>query len=106
MPFTCVKPVRSLASDTVLPGVCYRLWSAEDHDQLLPCTPPEILTADVSPLALTLASWGCLADVSGLPWLDQPEPQAMQEATLLLRDLAAVSDKGKLTETGWFGWPS
>lgn len=80
--------------------MCYRLWSAEDHHQLLPCSPPEILTADLAQLALTLASWGSLADVAGLPWLDQPDPQAMQEARLLLRDLAAVDDKGKLTDTG------
>lgn len=93
-------------------GVCYRLWSPDDHDQLLPSTPPEIVSADLAPLALTLANWGCLADHTSsssssnsggggvLPWLDQPDPVGMREAADLLLDLAAVDDKCKITDTG------
>ena len=40
------------------PGVCYRLWTEEAQRGLLPFTPPEILDADLAPLALELALWG------------------------------------------------
>ena len=40
------------------PGVCYRLWPEEQQRGLLPFTPPEILDADLAPLALELALVG------------------------------------------------
>jgi ATP-dependent helicase HrpB len=80
-------------------GVCYRLWGQDDHEQLLPCTPPEITSADLAPLALQLASWGSPGG-EGLAWLDPPEPQALADARQLLLELAAVDDKGSLTATG------
>jgi ATP-dependent helicase HrpB len=40
------------------PGVCYRLWTGEAQRGLLPFTPPEILDADLAPLALELAGLG------------------------------------------------
>ena len=40
------------------PGVCYRLWTEAAQRGLLPFTPPEILDADLAPLALELALWG------------------------------------------------
>src|SRR5271155_3376388 len=39
-------------------GDCYRLWSEGTHASLSPQTPPEILHADLAPLALELACWG------------------------------------------------
>ncbi len=39
------------------PGVCYRLWSEAAHAKLAEASPPEILSADLAPLALQLASW-------------------------------------------------
>lgn len=66
---------------------------------MLESTPPEIASADLAPLALQLASWGC-PDGQGLAWLDPPEPQALQDARELLLDLAAADEKGALTDTG------
>ena len=40
------------------PGICYRLWTAAEHQTLLQRTTPEILEADLSSLALELARWG------------------------------------------------
>jgi ATP-dependent helicase HrpB len=40
------------------PGLCYRLWPEEAQRGLLPFTPPEVLDADLAPLALELAAWG------------------------------------------------
>ena len=56
------------------PGICYRLWTEEAQRGLLPFTPPEILDADLAPLALELAAWGvadaahpALADAAAAP---------------------------------------
>ncbi|HYC30768.1 MAG TPA: helicase-related protein, partial [Gemmatimonadales bacterium] len=40
------------------PGVCYRLWSEHHHRLLAPSGRPEILEADLAPLALDLAAAG------------------------------------------------
>lgn len=66
---------------------------------MLDSTPPEIVSADLAPLALQLAAWGC-PDGQGLAWLDAPEPSALQQSRDLLLDLCAVDDKGALTDTG------
>src|SRR3954447_9598397 len=39
-------------------GVCYRVWSEGAQRSLAPFTPPEIVEADLAPLALELANWG------------------------------------------------
>ena len=39
-------------------GVCYRLWSEGVQASLAPQTAPEILHADLAPLALELSCWG------------------------------------------------
>ena len=41
------------------PGVCYRLWSESAHAALAAQAPAEIIEADLAPLALDLACWGC-----------------------------------------------
>ena len=71
------------------PGSCYRLWSESQQAQLLPATPPEILQADLAPLALQLLRWG-VADPAELSWLDAPPSAAWAQALGLLRDLGAV----------------
>lgn len=70
-------------------GVCYRLWSEEQQKSLLPFSPPEILQADLAPLALQLLRWG-VDDPGELAWLDPPPAAAWQQALDLLRELGAV----------------
>src|SRR5258708_8396573 len=53
------------------PGVCYRLWREAEQAQLRPFTLPEMLEADLAPLALALARWGA-GDARALGWLDPP----------------------------------
>ena len=81
------------------PGVCYRLWPEAEQRALLPFTPPEILSADLAPLALEMAEWG-VADVGGLAWLDPPPPSALAQARALLRQLGALDEKGAITSHG------
>src|SRR3984957_5040230 len=81
------------------PGVCYRLWTEAAQRGLLPFTPPEILDADLAPLALELAAWG-VADASTLPWLTPPPAPALATARALLLDLGAIDATGTITPHG------
>ena len=79
------------------PGVCYRLWSEEQHDGLASHSAPEILQADLCGLALQLARWGVEADE--LSWLDAPPAAPLSQARDLLTRLGAL-DSGRITPHG------
>ncbi|HEX7080629.1 MAG TPA: ATP-dependent helicase HrpB [Gammaproteobacteria bacterium] len=81
------------------PGVCYRAWSETAHRSLAPATPPEILAADLAPLALELASWG-VTDARALRWLDPPPEAMLASARDLLRRLGALDRAGRVTAHG------
>jgi ATP-dependent helicase HrpB len=81
------------------PGICYRLWDEAAMGALEPFARPEILSADLSSLVLDCAAWG-VTDPAALPFLDPPPGPALKEAQALLRDLAAVDEDGRITDTG------
>ncbi len=81
------------------PGICYRLWPEEENRALLAYDPPEILSADLAPLALELAAWG-VADPAALRWLDPPPQAAFAQARELLVELDAVDRSGAITAMG------
>ena len=80
-------------------GVCYRLWSEGTHASLSPQTPPEILHADLAPLALELSCWGA-ADANNLAWLDPPPPAPLAQARELLQQLEAIDAAMRVTSHG------
>ncbi len=80
-------------------GVCYRLWSETAHRTLAPFTPPEILEADLAPLALELARWGT-RDATALRWLDPPPAALLASARDLLARLGALDAAGRITPHG------
>ena len=80
-------------------GVCYRLWSEAAHRTLAPFTPPEILEADLAPLALELARWG-VRDAAALHWLDPPPLALLASARDLLARLGALDAAGRITPHG------
>lgn len=79
----------------VAEGVCYRLWSEATHGALLPARVPEILEADLAPLALELAVWGATT----LRWVTPPPAGALSGARDLLEALGATRD-GRVTDHG------
>ena len=81
------------------PGVCYRLWGEGSQPTLAAFTPPEILSADLAPLALELAQWGT-RDVHTLRWLDVPPAAALQQARDLLRQLDALDEQDCISAHG------
>lgn len=80
-------------------GVCYRLWSEVEHAALPAQTAPEIVGADLAPLALELANWG-IADPASLRWLDPPPSATFSQARDLLRSLDAIASDGRVTQHG------
>ena len=80
-------------------GVCYRAWSEGSHRSLAPFTPPEIVEADLIPLALELASWGT-RDPSALRWLDPPPAAMLASARDVLQRLGALDEDGRITSHG------
>lgn len=81
------------------PGVCYRLWSEAEHAALAAHTAPEILEADLAPVALDLAEWGTV-DPRSLRWLDPPPAATLAQARDLLRSLDAIDTQGRITAHG------
>jgi ATP-dependent helicase HrpB len=81
------------------PGVCYRAWSEGAHRSLAPFTPPEIVEADLIPLALELASWGT-RDPSALRWLDPPPAAMLASARDVLERLGSLDPDGRITSHG------
>jgi ATP-dependent helicase HrpB len=69
------------------PGVCVRLWSEAQHEQLAAHGSAEILQADLAGLALQLGRWGVPPEQ--LSWLDQPPSAAYAQAQDLLARLGA-----------------
>lgn len=84
------------------PGVCYRLWSEAQHEQLAAYGAAEILQADLAGLALQLARWGVRP--TQLVWLDAPPAAAFAQAQDLLKRLGALTlqlgEEQKLTPHG------
>ena len=81
------------------PGVAIRLWNEGQTAALTPFDTPEILAADLSGVALDLASWG-VTDPAALPFLDPPPAPAWAEAIGLLRSLDALDAQGRITPEG------
>jgi ATP-dependent helicase HrpB len=80
-------------------GHCYRLWSEGTQASLAPQTAPEILHADLAPLALELSCWGAV-DAGKLSWLDPPPAAPLAQARDLLRQLEAVDSAARVTPHG------
>lgn len=81
------------------PGICYRLWTIAEDAGLVERTTPEILSADLAPVALELAAWGS-RDPSDLRWMDEPPRSSWSQAVELLRELDAIDNHGTITDLG------
>jgi ATP-dependent helicase HrpB len=81
------------------PGICYRLWEEAANGGLQPYSVAEILSADLSGLALDCALWG-VADPGTLAFLDPPPRAALKETRALLTAIGAIDGDGRITEEG------
>ncbi len=83
----------------VAPGVCYRLWDEHEQAMLPPRTRPEVLDADLTPLALDLADAG-VTDAASLRWLDVPSPALLAQSRSVLHMLGALDSNGRISAHG------
>jgi ATP-dependent helicase HrpB len=81
------------------PGVAYRLWEEGGHLGRPEFAAPEIATADLAPLVLTLARW-VQGDPAALPWLDPPPEVAVASARTRLAAMGALDEEGRITQWG------
>jgi ATP-dependent helicase HrpB len=82
------------------PGVCLRLWTEREHALRPLQEVPEVRRLDLAEVVLTLKAAG-IDDVRGFPWLEAPDPKALERAELLLEDLGALHGAGRsITDVG------
>jgi ATP-dependent helicase HrpB len=82
------------------PGVCVRLWTDREHAKRPLQELPEVKRLDLAEVVLTLKAAG-IDDITNFPWLEKPEPRALERAESLLEDLGALhGPKKTLTEIG------
>ncbi len=72
------------------PGICVRLWTEREHGQRALQELPEVKRLDLSEVVLTLKASG-IDDIGGFPWLEKPDPKALERAETLLADLGAIA---------------
>jgi ATP-dependent helicase HrpA len=82
----------------VADGICIRLYSQEDFEARPEFTDPEILRTNLASVILQMAA-ARLGDVRAFPFVDPPDPRAIDDGVRLLEELNAF-DGGRLTDTG------
>lgn len=90
---------RSGRAGRVAPGKCYRLYRSATERSMKACRIPEILEADLVPLALDVYAWGG-GDMMELPWLTPPPEWKVSSARSTLQALGALDGDGRLSEEG------
>jgi len=80
------------------PGVCFRMWTMATHQRLAEHRVPEILEADLAPLALDMAEWG-VTNIDSLIWLTPPPKASLEQGIDTLKTINAL-ENSKITPHG------
>jgi ATP-dependent helicase HrpA len=83
----------------VAEGVCIRLYSESDFNSRPEFTDPEIKRTNLASVILRMRALR-LGEVEQFPYLEAPEPKAINEGFKLLFELNALTPKRELTGTG------
>jgi ATP-dependent helicase HrpA len=86
------------------PGVCIRLYSAEDLMSRPEFTEPEVLRTNLASVILQMAAIG-LGTIESFPFIEPPDTRTIRDGIALLRELGAVEgeregSKDWLTDVG------
>ena len=81
------------------PGICIRLYAAEDYERRDHYTTPEIRRTNLASVILQMLSVH-LGAVDDFPFLDPPRPEAITDGYKTLYELGAIDEYRKLTDIG------
>ncbi|KAI5161029.1 pre-mRNA-splicing factor ATP-dependent RNA helicase DHX15/PRP43 [Nematocida ausubeli] len=80
-------------------GICYRLYAQEMYDEMEQFTIPEILRGELSSLVLKMARLH-IKNLVTFDFIEPPLPESVIVALNQLYFLAAIDEKGNITEEG------
>jgi ATP-dependent helicase HrpA len=81
------------------PGICVRLYDEADFAARAPYGDPEILRSALADVILRMLDLG-LGDVEAFPFIDPPDPRAVNDGWRRLAEIGAVDDARGLTPLG------
>ena len=81
------------------PGIAIRLYSEEDFQARPEFTEPEIQRTNLAAVILQMHALK-LGDIEAFPFVEPPDGRYVRDGQRTLRELGALSDEGRLTETG------
>ncbi|TWU41405.1 ATP-dependent RNA helicase HrpB [Novipirellula aureliae] len=81
------------------PGICIRLYSAEDFDSRDAFTTPEIRRTNLASVILQTKTLR-LGRIEDFPLLDPPRPESIREGLRTLTELGAIDERHELTFIG------
>ena len=81
------------------PGICVRLFDADDFEARPAFTDPEIRRTNLASVLLTMADLR-LGDIADFPFIDAPEHRAVRDGVRLLQQLGAMRDDDRITKLG------
>lgn len=90
---------RSGRCGRVANGICIRLYSEEDFARRAPFSDPEIMRTNLAAAILRMKSLK-LGDARAFPFVQAPPNRAIVDGLSLLKELNAIDDKERLTDTG------
>ncbi|WIG54903.1 MAG: ATP-dependent helicase HrpA [Rhodanobacteraceae bacterium] len=101
-----IEPVSQAAANQragrcgrVGPGICVRLYDEADFAARAPYSDPEILRSALSDVILRMLDLG-LGDVEAFPFIDPPDPRAVNDGWRRLAEIGAVDEARRLTTMG------
>ncbi|WP_437186618.1 ATP-dependent RNA helicase HrpA [Planctomicrobium sp. SH668] len=83
----------------ICPGICVRLYSAEDFTSRDAYTPPEIQRTNLASVLLQMKALN-LGSIEDFPFLEPPSPAAIRSGLKTLFELNAVDENEQLTPFG------
>ncbi|MGH8234854.1 MAG: ATP-dependent RNA helicase HrpA [Rhodanobacteraceae bacterium] len=101
-----VEPVSQAAANQragrcgrVGPGICVRLYEETDFAARVPYSEPEISRSALADVILRMLDLG-LGDVGSFPFIDPPDPRAVNDGWRRLAEIGAVDGERHLTPLG------
>jgi ATP-dependent helicase HrpA len=83
----------------VAPGICIRLYAAEDYESRERFTAPEIQRSNLAAVVLRAKALN-LGELDEFPFLDPPQPEAVRDGYATLFELSALDERRELTDLG------